>query len=127
MFDETRKKFDLLLEKALAGDYEKIYNIDETRDILEYFVDSGKKKANSLGFICDANLLASYITTILIGDLLYSLYIPEETIPLVIQGFMETHQDDIFMVLGCLNFAAERGLTFDGKNISELLEKPENE
>lgn len=117
--EDIKNIFQDILKESLEGKYEEIFTQDKAGDLIQKIIDLGKEKT-TLSNICDGNILASLIATILIGNLLTSLQMPEEVVPAGIGMFMNTYPNDLYFIIGCLALAAERGLNFEGKELVEV-------
>ena len=114
--EKTKEIFEKILTESLNGEYINILTPDKAGLFIQYAIELGKEKTNLLK-ICDGGILSALITTVIAGDLLASLQMPEDIIPAGIGTFMNTYQDDLYFIIGCLTLASERGLNFEGKEL----------
>ena len=117
--EKTKELFDSILKESLDGQYQEIFVPEKAGELMRQIVEIGQEKT-TLSKICDATILSALISTMLIGNLLTSLQMPEDLVPSSINFFMDTYPNDLYFIIGCLALASERGMTFDGKEIAEL-------
>ena len=123
--ESTKELFNSILEEWLGGKYQEIFTPDKASELVRQITKIGRGKTN-LNTVCDGNILASLISTILIGNLLSSLQMPDDLVPSAISIFIDTYPDSMYFIIGCLALASEMGLNFDGEELDvETNEKSE--